>query len=162
MKTMKSLIVGLALFIGIVGVSHAGGRQGQGWNVTIVTGTAWDVAGSSQSGTRVFLRKIILSSGTTGSLGDFMQVFSTPPNSGNGAGVSLMPTSLTASTTALTPPLIFLTTGTTGGTSYNPYSPSMWTIGDCEVCFLETTAIHVRKTAEASGAANTAAVYWSR
>ena len=164
MKTMKGLIFGLALFIGIVGIAHAD-MQGQGWSVTYVTGTATTIFAG-----RGYLWKIALSSGDSaaGLQGEFLQAFSTAPNITNGGGVTAMPNHLFVSTTALTPPLVFLTTATNNGGSLN----QEWSLGDCDTCFVEIPAgssatvtggrtgggLHIRKSAGASGNANQAAV----
>ena len=130
MKTMKGLIVGLALFIGIVGMAQAGGKQGQGWNVTIVTGTATQIFNG-----RGYLFKILLSSGNSaaGLQGDFLQAYSTAPFAGNGAGQTLIPNNLFVGTCAVTPPVVFLTTATNAGGNLN----NQWSLGDCETCFVE-------------------------
>lgn len=163
MKTMKSLIVALALVTGLVGIAKAGGKQGNGWNVTIVTGTAVDIGG----GQRTYLKKIILSSGTTTSFGEWLQAFSSAPSVSQGAGNSLMPNHLYVSTRAVTPPIVFATTTSVSGlgASLN----NVWYAGDGEDDYIEipgtsgdqSRGLHIRKSAETSGGANQAAVYWS-
>ena len=43
MKTYFKLLIVLALFIGLVGVSEARDRKGDGWTVTVMTGTSLTV-----------------------------------------------------------------------------------------------------------------------
>lgn len=169
MKTMKSLIVA-TLLLGFCSLVHAGGRAGRGWNVTIVTGT---VANIGAPGTRIFLRKIVLSSGTTASSGDYMIAYSSTPGPANGGGIALFPNSLFNSTAAVTPALVFMTTTTVSGVGSTSLN-NVWSVGECEECYVEigpgeapgsnirtSGALHIRKSAEASGGANQAAVYWS-
>lgn len=164
MKNMKSLIVALALVIGTVGIAKAGGRQGQGWNVTIVTGTAATIFEG-----RGFLKKIVLSSGTTTSSGDYLVAFATAPSPSNGAGISAMPPSLFMTTAAVTPAIVYNTTSTVAGvgTQIN----NVWNVGDAPNDFVEiggdeqtgaSFGLHIRQSVQATGQANTAAVYWSR
>ena len=163
---MKKLIVSFALLVGIVGMAQAGGRQGQGWNVTIVTGTAMTVFEG-----RGYLKKIILSSGTQSLNLDFLQAYSTAPNVFNGAGAGLIPNHLFAATAAVTPALVFLTTATPVNGNFN----LQWSVGECDDCYVEIPGdstpgtggrvgggLHIRKSVEASGFADQAAVYWSR
>ena len=161
MKTMKSLIVALGLLIGIVGVSHAASAsQGQGWKVTIVTGTAGTVVVGG-SGTK--LRKVVLSSGTSAGLGDFIQLYTTAPNTTNGAGSGLWPVPLFVATAAVTPPIVFNTTNTVNAAGAN--LNNIWSLGECDDCYVEIPALgelHYRKSAEISGGANQAAIYWSK
>lgn len=162
---MKKLLFAFALILG-TGASHealAGGREGQGWTVTTVTGTAWTVA----EGKRIFLKRMILSSATTNSTGEYMMAFATVPNVVNGAGVALMPNHLFCATAAVTPPLIFHSSNVVEGAGIN----NVWSAGDGPDDFIEippfTTegkvggALHIRKPDEASGGARTLTVQWS-
>src|SRR3990167_925403 len=173
MKNMKSLIVSLALFIGMVGFAQAGGRQGQGWEVTIMTGTALTVFEG-----RGYLRAIINSSGSIVTANDnFIQCYSTVPSVQNGAGTTLIPPSLFVATAALTPAIMFLssTTVNSGAIGIINGFNNIWKIGDGESDFVEVQGnaaavaggragggLHCRK-ASASGLNNsdTSAIYWS-
>ena len=166
MKTMKSLIV-FGLLIGFTSMVRAGGRQNQGWNVTVVTGTAITIA----SGVHLYLKKIVLSTGTTSSLGDYLVAYSSVPTPVTGAGLGLIPNHLYQATVAVVPALIFQTTTTVAATGQGVAINNGWSAGDCDTCFIEIGAngtpsgqggaLHIRKSAEASGQANIATVYWS-
>ena len=152
---MKRLFVVFALFAGLTALVKAGGRQGQGWDVTVVTGTHTTIFEG-----RGYLRKIALSSGTVTGTGEWLVAMSTY---GLGNGPQLMPGPLAQSTGAVTPPLVFYSTNTLTftGASLN----NSWSIGDCDTCFVEIPGdggLIIRKSAESSGAANIATVYWSK
>lgn len=158
MTKMKNIIVALALMVGCVGVSFAGNPE---WNVTIMTGTSITIGGSQA----VNLRRIINSSGTTASLGDYVQGFRVAPSPSNGEGPALMPRDLFVATAAVTPAIVFnTTTSVTGsGTSIN----NVWSIGECEACYIRVPAdsnggtLHFRKSSQGSGGANITAIIWS-
>jgi len=153
---MKKLLIAFALILGLVGISKAGGRDGQGWNVTIVTGTAATIA----NGKNIFLKKIVLSSGTLDSQGAFLQAYSSAPTTLTGAGAALFPTMLFISTKAITPPMVFLTTPTVllSGSSLN----NTWEAPNgSHIQIPPSGGLHIRKSDAASGGAFQAAVYWS-
>jgi len=155
---MKKLILALALVVGTVGISKAGGRQGQGWNVTVVTGTAITVFEG-----RGYVKKIILSSGTTTGQGEYLNAYKSIPTIANGAGAVLMPHGLFGSTQSIVPSLVYGTTTTVSGTGSrlnNEYG-----VGDGPNDFIEIPsdgALHIRQPQQATGGANTATVLWSR
>ena len=160
---MKKLIVVLSLLLGVGLVSkvNAGGRSGQGWNVTVVTGThkvVWTGKG--------YLRGISVSSGATTSLGNYTIGFSTNllPNENIGDRLFI-------ATTAVTTAIVHRTTTTLS--SADSGLNNSWSLGDCESCFSEIgsegdnfkiigTGLVIRQSAESSGQAGVATVYWSR
>src|SRR3990167_9280633 len=103
---MKRLLIVFALLIGIVGISQAADRKGQGWEVTIVTGAAAQVFTGHG-----YLKAVVNSiadydSTQTG----YAQLYSSNPAGSPGAGVALFPVALYVATTAVTPPIVFNTT----------------------------------------------------
>src|SRR3990167_9723136 len=105
---MRTKLFALALLFGFIGVIHAGGRNGQGWNVSIATGSHFQIDGT---GKYIFLKKITLSSGTELVLGDYAIGYSSAAGIPGGAGTLLISTSPAwISTYQITPALVFQTT----------------------------------------------------
>ena len=159
---MKKLLLVLSLIVGVLGLVHAGGRDGNGWVVTTVTGTTANIGSVGRS---VFINKIFLSSGPTTGDPNFAMVFTTVPSAAaNGAEGTLFGGTLFQSTQALTPALVFLTT-TTLGNSQSQVLNNLWNAGDCDSCYIQTRAdgqVVVRKSAAASGGANVLTIHWSQ
>ena len=172
MKTMKSLIVpfgtkavsivSLALLLGGVGLSHAGGRQGQGWNVTYVTGTHSIIA---SGGARSYLKKVTLSSANTETVGDAVVCYSSNPTSVGGAGRVLLSTAVPWITTyQITPAIVYSATMSYVNNNFSVVN-NEWKVGDSEYDYIEIGsegALVCRQTTQGSGQANTFTVHWSR
>lgn len=159
---MKTKLLVFALLLGIVGIAESAGRSGQGWNVSIVTGTSLTIGGD---GKRVFLNKIVLSSDTTAGVGNYLMAFSTQPNlSINGSDATLFGGPLFQATAAVIPALVYQSTASVSSIG-SPTLNTTWSMGDCDICFIEiqgtTGALNIRKSANQSGQAVQAAVYWS-
>lgn len=159
MTKMKGLIVTLALFIGIVscvGTSHAGGRQNQGWYVTVATGIHTTVFLG-----KGFVRAIYLTTGTVTSLGDYAMGLVSTPTAANGADQSILTGGpLFQSSAAATPALVFKTTTTISSAADN--LNNNWKMGDGLNDFLEVNNFFLRKSCETLGEACKAFIYWSR
>lgn len=152
---MKRLLLSLGLIIGLIGVSHAGGRQDNGWIITTVTGTAQTVA-SVDSGL-IFLKSIWMSSGSCAT--DYVVVMNTVPSPNTGAGTSLIYPPM-FSTSVVVGPIVYTSTFTNIGF---PQGQQRWTAGDCEGCFIEVgKTLHVRQTTGGNGGSNIINVMWSR
>ena len=155
---LKRLLFSLALFIGFCGVSHAGGRQGAGWYVTVVTGTHKVVFEG-----KGFVKSISLSSGATANFGDYILGYSTAPFAAlNGAdGASLgFGGSLFSSTAQVIPSLVYKTTTTISG--QGDVLTTQWKVGDAPNDFIEVPALIIRQNQTSTGEANKATILWSR
>ena len=167
---MKKLLVVLALTVGVYGLAHSSPRAGQGWNVTITTGLNTIIVRPDTTNRPIFLKKIVLSSGTTSSTGDYVQAFSTVPSPGqNGAEAGPSGGVLFVATQAVTTAIVFQTTTTANNFNATGLS-NEWSVGDCDECYLEISGdvtnpaagLIIRQSAAPSGGANTATVYWKQ
>ena len=154
---MKKLLIAFSLLIGVVSFAKAGGRNGQGWISTVSTGNAITIC--TPPGT-CYLKSIILSSGATTSLGDYVMVFSTIPMTQNGSVSGLFGGALFASTQAITPAIVFKTTSTVSGIADN--LNNNWGLGDSPDSFTQVPAIFIRSSAESTGGAGQVNVIWSK
>ena len=158
---MKKLLIALALFIGLTGISHARDRMGDGWRVTIMTGTFLSVNEG-----RSYLFGVVNSSGDTTSLGNYSQCFTTNPYTSPGSGANVaggFGTYLFQATAAVTTAMLFYTTTTVNSVSTSLNNKD--SIGDCENCFTEipaTGGLYCLKSANSQGGANVSKIIWSR
>lgn len=154
---MNKIIIALSILLGLGLVSKAqAGRGGQGWNVTIVTGTAQTVFSG-----RGFFKKVTLS---TGPSADYLVVMTTvPAGTVTGGSNLLIPSLATLSTTSIATVVYQSTASITNGgaTVIN----NSFSLGDCDECYVEipeTGALHIRQTTQANGESNKAFVIWAK
>ena len=161
MKNMKGLIV-LALFLGFVGVAQSGGRQGQGWSVTYVTGTHAVIADGPA---RSYLKSVTLSTANTATVGDGVVCYSSNPTSVGGAGQILLSTAPAWIVQyQMTPAIVYAASMSYVNNNFSALNV-VWSAGPSEDDFVEIPgngALVCRQTSAGSGQANTFAVQWGR
>lgn len=147
MKTMKSLIVGFALFVGMVGLSHASSAGG-GWRPY----TVYPASGQVISGNG-FFNSMSISSGCAA--GDWVAVFDTvaPQNTNYSALLS-------TAWAQITPAVLFATApAVAGGYAVNNY----WSAGQADDDYIEVTnGLFVFKSAASQGNCDVVTVYYRK